>query len=1130
MGLRTDLKVFLASSGDAMAERDAAALAMTQVANEDEYRDRVHLDIRRWDDTMRPVPLVANRPAQASVVTYTGDPAHVDLLVGLFKHRIGMPLSADEFGNAPDAEPWTGTTWEVVRALDAKVPVLLYASDENAVVDRKKSPADRAQDAAQLQALEQLLAGNIYGHIEPHTVNRYPQTLAFAEVFKPAFRVWLSKFLQAAQALTAASAVLLAQGAGPTMAAHAAAPPPLNKPQTELHRRLLLGETVDDLALLQRVDIGPVACITSYLLHRYTHNALRGGLRLRAHFVNLDLVMSKAKPMALEGHETERFDELAKVLWADPGAKAWLIVGDPGGGKSTLMEHYEMTQAAKTLVALDAGQPRAELVLWRRLSDHRIDAAHGRAEPPQAWLQRVWQEDFPHLPSLSQLQQQFRLRWMLDGLNELQRDSDATRLEAHEAWGRWISQQAAQQAPPVLSVRRLDLISGLTAGTRQVTLVGWTPTQQERYCTQRGVHAVLWPRIQSDRHLQSLSANPFFLCAQCDLVQQLGRPAADRAELLSGVAWLRLRRAHAAGELSADGLLTHGDMRELALQDHWCENLLQLPDQGALVSGLDETALALHRNGQGAAISLPEAQVATALGQRQPTLRHAFLKATAALMLCETSSRSFRFKHQLWQEFFAARAVVAAAAARPPPDWLVAAMQAPQMPSLEHQLTSLGVLEPLPGPGTTPWEETLKLALALSPQPQAWLALLAVHNPALAGRAAQALLESGAAQAASLDAGTVRQLKRSLLARSRDDAVDLRLRIEAAQVLGTLRDDLRYEWRSSPVQHVLPNEKHWIKVPAGRYRLGSKDGDSDERPEAPVNPADLLDFELSFAPVTNAEFECFVQDGGYKQEKWWAWQGADALEFSRKGLRNTGWEKDMRHLRADLRQDWDKAIKSRSWATPPTMSGLFKKLAESTDEQFEQLIEVNCAARKPDGPRFRDDRQFNEPLQPVVGVSWFEARAYAHWLGAQTRTHGFRLPTEAEWEAAARGPAARPWPWLGKEAPTRWQINSYEGQLRRTSPVGCFPQADAHCSAGDGAPKLLDMAGNVWEWTGSLYSNSYATGQALLEGEGGASLARAVRGGSWSDLVAQARPAYRYRSQPVFRYVNLGFRLVRCPI
>jgi formylglycine-generating enzyme required for sulfatase activity len=128
-----------------------------------------------------------------------------------------------------------------------------------------------------------------------------------------------------------------------------------------------------------------------------------------------------------------------------------------------------------------------------------------------------------------------------------------------------------------------------------------------------------------------------------------------------------------------------------------------------------------------------------------------------------------------------------------------------------------------------------------------------------------------------------------------------------------------------------------------------------------------------------------------------------------------------------------------------------------------------------------------------------------------------RLPSETEWESAARGLNGNRWPW-GDADPERWQINADPAHLRRTSPVGVFAQADTP----DGP---TDLAGNVWEWTNSLYT--IRLDEAGFNTEAPEGLARrVVRGGSWDSSIVFCRASFRNWFSPDGRYNLSGFRLV----
>lgn len=178
-----------------------------------------------------------------------------------------------------------------------------------------------------------------------------------------------------------------------------------------------------------------------------------------------------------------------------------------------------------------------------------------------------------------------------------------------------------------------------------------------------------------------------------------------------------------------------------------------------------------------------------------------------------------------------------------------------------------------------------------------------------------------------------------------------------------------------------------------------------------------------------------------------------------------------------------------------------------------------------------DDGLKFEPERPFVVVTWNEALEYCRWLertlGESDATpdtlkrllasgHHVGLPSEAEWEKAARGSDGRIYPWGDTIDPSR--ANYIDTRLERTSPVGAFP-------TGASPYGILDMSGNVWEWTRSL-SKRYPYGPA--DGREGltAKAARVVRGGSFSNPHPNVRAAYRLNLVPDNRYYNLGFRVV----
>jgi serine/threonine-protein kinase len=165
-------------------------------------------------------------------------------------------------------------------------------------------------------------------------------------------------------------------------------------------------------------------------------------------------------------------------------------------------------------------------------------------------------------------------------------------------------------------------------------------------------------------------------------------------------------------------------------------------------------------------------------------------------------------------------------------------------------------------------------------------------------------------------------------------------------------------------------------------------------------------------------------------------------------------------------------------------------------------------ASETERPAFWDNKRFNAPRQPVVGVSFYEAEAYAKWAGK-------RLPTEAEWELACRGGDGRVYPWgneFSKEA-----ANTRESRLRATEPVGSRPSGKSPFGA-------HDMAGNAAEWCASAYSaDSYAREDEPQPDNGGR---RVVRGGSFFEPADMARACSRFSAPPSARERFISFRCV----
>ncbi|MCP5085192.1 MAG: SUMF1/EgtB/PvdO family nonheme iron enzyme [Rhodobacteraceae bacterium] len=255
----------------------------------------------------------------------------------------------------------------------------------------------------------------------------------------------------------------------------------------------------------------------------------------------------------------------------------------------------------------------------------------------------------------------------------------------------------------------------------------------------------------------------------------------------------------------------------------------------------------------------------------------------------------------------------------------------------------------------------------------------------------------------------------------------------------------------------------WCEVQAGKFLMGSdKTHDSeaygDEQPQHTVM---VSTYAISRYPVTIAQYQAFMEDGGYAEKVYWS---------------DEGWE----------------------WKQQEDITG---------SETY--------------------GGTFNLANHPVVGVSWYEASAFCQWLtlclrdaGELTNAQAVKLPTEAEWEKAARGDDGRIYPW-GDENITPESANYNDTGLGTTSTVGCFPK--------DTSPyKCQDMTGNVWEWCLDWFAEDYYANSPKENPRGSdTGSVRVDRGGAWGDGAGSCRSACRNGNDPGDRGGSLGFRLLR---
>jgi formylglycine-generating enzyme required for sulfatase activity len=212
-----------------------------------------------------------------------------------------------------------------------------------------------------------------------------------------------------------------------------------------------------------------------------------------------------------------------------------------------------------------------------------------------------------------------------------------------------------------------------------------------------------------------------------------------------------------------------------------------------------------------------------------------------------------------------------------------------------------------------------------------------------------------------------------------------------------------------------------------------------------------------------------------------------------------------------------------------SLDGYWMGKYEVTFAQYDQY----CNDKKRERP---DDEGWGRKNMPVINVSWGDAADYCQWLSDKIGLR-FKLPTEAQWEKAARGNHQRKYPWGNHEpyyndkwyanyrAHDNWEKTGEDG-FPYTAPVGSYKQ-------GASPYGLLDMAGNVWEWCSDKYDRDYYTNltrenkNKIIKNPTGPERGsnRVFRGGSWYDIAGFLRCANRRSYGPSRRSYFLGFRL-----
>jgi formylglycine-generating enzyme required for sulfatase activity len=822
--------------------------------------------------------------------------------------------------------------------------------------------------------------------------------------------------------------------------------------------------------------------------------------RLDTSFVKLNLQLAGGESTG--STVNRQVTSLADVLDDSRTSNLIVLKGAPGAGKSLQLRFLETLYAINSI---RAGSPDyGPLAFCVSLGDH----AAGEERSPYQWLKARWEQRVrvEGMQDLDVRLRHGRMLVLLDGFNEIPFGNAEDRRRWMLRWRAAIHDDLLKTVTnyAVVACRSRDLTIGLGTNEMPQTLVEMIPLSKEdilRIAEQRDPAAAtkLDDAVSGDPTLLDLYRTPFSLSDYLEYAAP-GVPRTQSAIFYRRIASaLQRERDHANFQIF--------DRRWLP-DDAVSRFLDQGPALGGwpmmsalpLLSALGALAHDLTQVGANEADTHHQISLGLqdAIANMQGYLRldessaRDALFAAADLDLLAVNEGIVRFNHQTLQEFFAASTL--------PDADLLSSIEIPpnsfasKLGPLGDVINNLGPGDTLPVLPSTGFEEIFARATEFRP---ALIARAAKVNPWVARERLKVSDLNDTARRAT-NTALISELRDRL-----ETTEDLRERIACLDALG----DMNWNPRTGGSRGGAPVV---VSIPANHWQVGAGEelrgllASTQRR-----GTVELDEMTIGTFPVTNREFRRFVEAGGYTTERYWSIEGwtwrsgqlsldeAVARWFSRRD-RVTSRPK----LPLDL-------LRAGSVSVP--QAAAIVRFGSMTDEELREIVAASVT--KPiDSPAFWDKPNYNNPLQPVVGVSWYEANAYCKWLSEQLG-QTVRLLTENEWEAAAvfavtHGTSGsvddiRP--------PAQWDSqwgNTAELHLGRPSPAGVFSTS---YPAAQSAP--CDMFGNVFEWVLDVF-------------QPGDESRRVCKGGSWRHLVRRACPAYRGRGDVVTRNDDDGFRIL----
>ena len=1043
-------RIFLSSPSDVSEERERARNYITkELAKLDPFLNKITCEVVAWDDPHAQIPMLAGETPQVSVNNARPKPSECDIVIVILWSRMGSPLEINE------KTYQSGTEWEYLDAIASpnKPPVLLYRRTESPkppefdINNSEKAQKQLQEFIAQNQKV-QTFFNNLIDEkgVMQGGVNNYKDV----EDFDKILRQHLPKLI----------AIILGEDAKWPY------PPTYQSPPQGSRERYL--------SALRNHSLH----IPSTVLGDETD--FRKQVSLDQVFIHLEVTQKNLDDLNREDHWMRR-GEGDPMLAVDAINKhdRVVLLGDPGSGKSSLVKHLVAGMAqhgdgllpvflvlrdlAPLLQQADArgGYEQRQTALANVIINHAVE----RAEVLQV-------KEFAEGIRQAMIGEQAFL--VLDGLDEVAYEARGL---VREAVGALLNRY---NVPRVIITCRIRSYTGkaIFTGVPAYTLA---PLKEELIASfvdrwykaqydlgrvekvERAGRIEDLTQVVTSEPLLALARNPMLLTTMTIIHQQNAVLPKKRVKLYRKVVDLLLKRwQQGKGEVSEElGIFLDSReekmrpiMERLAFEAH------SPGDEAADLQRMETIDL------------LSEAHYLGNEGLSRQFLDYVDHRSGLLIGRGGTPERPtvYSFPHWTIQEYLAGSYLIGARGA----------VQRLQKLAGEGDFWSeavlLGIEEQVYNSGSYGQNHVLNLASQLGrrePETEAENRLFLW---------ASKMAEVVGADVVEQDPGDVEPGYESL-ARLRNRLVTVLQstlppieRVETGRTLARLGDPR--------IELLTLEAMPFSYVPAGPFLMG----DEPTQINVPYN------YWISQYPVTQAQYQLFVDAGGYENEQWW------------------------------------------------------------TDAGWKHLVEFE----KRNEPVRYANSVYQLPNHPVVGVMWYEAIAYAKWLSNYAQSQGWiesgmniRLPNELEWEKGARGGLEVPsepfevmlamlsypdsiamesnmipmrhYPW-GEEI-TQNHCSYNETEIGTTSTPGCFP-------AGRSPYGLYDMSGNVLNWTRSKRGSSYAENN-YEKWEGWEDLSgtdeRVIRGGSFSGSVNEVRCTSRYDDPPFDIDSGLGFRLVVFP-